>query len=676
MSEQVIPIAGQVDGITETDAARLSVVALHGNTVLGTARLRPDGSYHLILPHAAAHEPSGYSLQLAVLPSTAAAHPDHVTDAPRVTIERDDLEDRLVKAPSLALNPDLIDGWSIFWREWCVSGTVVGSDGCPAPGAEVTVYTVSWGPDGYNQYAQATVTTGPDGTFTLCFPWWDLFYRCWPCEPFWWLCWPWWWEFDILHVIHALEARASSGSQSVALFSPEGSALIRGQGFAAAASAGVPRPDPERTALIARKFANPALRALFPWWWWCCDQPNIIFGVTQGTSTIVAEDPAINTRWCMGSGRTVTLTGNQSTLTICPGPPLPKSGYVWTSVGNVLTTSIDSGGLAQAGGDNSDVAFQGELHLYAAVATDAFDYYQVNGSVWNAPRSRGGTQPPPAAAPAVAPIGAPLWLPVWIWDPATEILTPYSVQMGPFTANGYSNLYATTNARRTQPAPPGLASFPPIPANGQVYWGLQGLVLVAQDTTLLGGIPFGAVDLTLLGFDASFTPVTVSPDGPLTLTIDSTPISTQAVNGITAWVAPGVPALQTGTGECPAYDVGPSGFVEVSVTAQDNNGFLCQYELEGQYGHNNSALVTPPGLRGYKSNPPPSPNNPDYAEQSWAGGTETIIFPGNSLGGLQPPDCCYEFRLYYRKRVTNGYYWPAYDLVEGGFQTISLKFSG
>jgi hypothetical protein len=55
------------------------------------------------------------------------------------------------------------------------------------------------------------------------------------------------------------------------------------------------------------------------------------------------------------------------------------------------------------------------------------------------------------------------------------------------------------------------------------------------------------------------------------------------------------------------------------------------------------------------------------------GGTETIVFPGNTLGGALPPDCCYEFRLYYGKRVTDGYNWPT--LAEGDFQTISLRFS-
>ena len=138
------------------------------------------------------------------------------------------------------------------------------------------------------------------------------------------------------------------GARSVALFRPDSQALIRGQGFAR--NDGVLKADPARTALIARKFANPALRLIFPWRWWCCGEPNVVFGVTQGGSTILAEDPSFDTRWCMTSGQTVTLTGNATTLTTCHGGTLPESGMVWTSVGNILTTSIDAGGLAQGGG--------------------------------------------------------------------------------------------------------------------------------------------------------------------------------------------------------------------------------------------------------------------------------------------------------------------------------------
>jgi hypothetical protein len=45
------------------------------------------------------------------------------------------------------------------------SGTVLGLDGRPAPGADVTVYTVSWSTAGYTEVARATAATGPVGTF-------------------------------------------------------------------------------------------------------------------------------------------------------------------------------------------------------------------------------------------------------------------------------------------------------------------------------------------------------------------------------------------------------------------------------------------------------------------------------------------------------------------------------
>jgi hypothetical protein len=678
MLNKSIAIAGKVRGISEADATKLSAVALRGDTVLASSQVRPNGSYSLSVSSEAAHAESGFALQVAILPATAASSPKSVANAPRATIAREKLSgDRPIEAPHLAMTAELLDGWRIFWPEWCVSGTVVGPDGCPVPAADVTVYSVSWSTGGYTTVPRASVTTGPDGTFTLCFPWWDRLFPCWPCEPYWWMCWPWWWEWDILHVIDALETRVANGAQSVAVFRPDSRALIRGQGFAAAARPAINVQDPARTASIAKKFSNPALREIFPWWWWCCDGPNVTFGVTQGGTTIVPVDPSLDTHWCMESGQSVTLTGNSSALSLCPGGTLPEKGYFWTSVGIIPTTSIDDGGLAQAGGDNADVAFQGYLSLYAAVAPGAFKYYQVNAAVWDNLKRRGGTQPPPPGSSASAPVGSTLWLPVWIYDPSTNTTTGYNVQMGPFTANGYANLYATPSARAdaTLPTPPGLSPFPTIPSGGEVFWGDEGLVLTAQDMTLLNGAPFGGVDLTLIGFDHAFNPVgTEVPGGPLTLAIDSTGM-TESVNGITAYTAPGEKAKPTGGGDCPAYDVGPNGFVLISVTAQDSNGFLCEYELQAQYGHDQVLVVDPPGLRGYVTNPTPAPTNPDYATATWVGGTETMMFPANPGSGNPPPDCCYEFRLYYSKRVTNGYDWPPIALAEGDFQTISLKFS-
>ena len=93
------------------------------------------------------------------------------------------------------------------------------------------------------------------------------------------------------------------------------------------------------------------------------------------------------------------------------------------AVGNILTSSIDTRGLAQDSGDDTDVAFQGTLSLYASFAPGAFDYYQVNGAVWDAPEFRGGTKPPAAVGSAQAPVYSPLYLPAWTWDPVTEVIT-------------------------------------------------------------------------------------------------------------------------------------------------------------------------------------------------------------------------------------------------------------
>jgi len=204
MTEKPIVVTGTVEG-AGADAKNLNVVALRGDTVLARTTLRDDGRYRLALPAHAARAASAYALHLAAVPATAVDHVTRVPNVPRVTLEHEALRQTEITAPHIAVSEQLLKSWGIvFWPEWCVSGTLVGSDGCPVPNAQVTVYTVTWTAAGYSKTAKATVTTGADGTFTLCFPWWRFF--CWPCEP-WWQCWPWWWEEDILHVLTTLEAR-------------------------------------------------------------------------------------------------------------------------------------------------------------------------------------------------------------------------------------------------------------------------------------------------------------------------------------------------------------------------------------------------------------------------------------------------------------------------------------
>jgi hypothetical protein len=665
MAGKSIILTGAVKGAKSIDAARLNVVALRGDEVLARATPRTGGAYRLTVGAEAARAESAYALQVAVVPSTVGDHIDKVANAPRVALARNKLDRDEVEAPAISLNEALLRDWEIYWPEWCVSGVLDGPTGCPAPGAVVTVYTVTWTSMGYVKTPRGSAVTGPDGSFTICFPWWDLYF-CWPCEPFWWLCWPWWWEEDILHVISALEARAQRGSAGVALFQADGLALVRGQGFPTA-RVGPAAPDKARTALIARKLANPALREIFPWWWWCCPGPNIVFGATQGATVVLDEDPAISTRWCMPSGENVTLTGNSQTLTTCNRGALPESGVLWIQVGTTPVTEIDADGCAQFGGDATDVAFAGTLSLFANAAIGAFNYYQVLGSVWGAPGFRGGTEP---AAGTGTPISANLWQIAWIYDPATLTTTAHNVQMGPFTQDGVTGLYASPQLRQTTTTPPGLAAFPPIPAGGAVFWEYQVpcLMLQCDATVLLGGAQFGAVDLTIVGYsDPALPPVTLTPDAPLTLMVDATPLTTVAVGAPSAWVSPGVPAPSTGTGECPAFDVGPTGFVTIPVTVEDGTGFVFGYYLEVDWGNSNFSSVSPVGEIGYAAHA--------NAARDWTGGTSTYTFPGTTSGVPTPPaDCCYEFRLWFGKRVTNGYSGPSLTDLPPTFQTINLKF--
>jgi hypothetical protein len=451
---------------------------------------------------------------------------------------------------------------------------------------------------------------------------------------------------------------------SASLIRPDAKALIRGQGFATARAATL-APDPNRTALIKAKFNNAQLRAIFPWWWWCCDDPNIVFSVTQNGNTILNEDPAIDTRWCFEDGSTVTLVGNQETDTVC-GPGCTPEGFVWTNVGALAVANIDQAtGYAEIpadmGTDYQDMAFQGGLDLYGVYAPGAFSYYQVNAANWGGNPLRGGVKPPAGSG---SPVAAGLARYVYIYDASFNYLGSFLVQLGPFNQNGLVNVYATIEARQTGPTPPGLLPFPNPLGAAHFFWGSPGLLLSASSSVLTGGVPMTGVDFTLVPYDASLNLVGLALDDPLTLTIDNTPLTKANVLGITAFTKNGqIPPV---TGDCPAYDIGPGGYVQIQTDVSDANGHLFEYYVDAEYGHGIAGAVTPPGVRGYKSNPLVSFGDPNYAQNSWVGGVEVMTY-------YPPVDCCYEFRIRAGKRVTDGTNLPS--LADYDFQTINLKVS-
>ena len=688
MPLNTISVLGKVTKLEAADAQRLEAIIVICGQILARGPVQADGSYRINLARASASAKSNYALTLAIAPASSSEHAEHLSEAVQVPLDRKQLiqAEREYRLPDISISEEALKKLLLLCPFYCVSGTVVGPDQCAAPGAQVTVYTVSYSGSGYSKTARATVTTGPDGSFTACFPWCTCRFclRCWPCFPIWWECWPWWWEFDILKVIESLEPRlsaprlsasrsaASAFSGKVSLIRPNAKALVAGQGFQLAPGAEF-APDPQRTALIKSKFSDARLREIFPWWWWCCDEPNIVFSVTQNGNTILDEDPATDTRWCFPDNSSVTLVGNSQTDTICNQGCPPQSGFVWTNVGDLVDVANinQSSGYAElpgdAGTDDQDLAFQGQLNLYGQYAPGTFSYYQVYTASWNGNPLRGGVKP---AAGTGNPVAAPLTRYLYVYDSLSNYVGSYPVQLGPFNQDGLVNLYATIEARESQPAPPGLAAFPTIPPGGSYYWGDPGLMLSAPSSVLTGGVAMTGVDLTLVAYNATELaapdplPLDLTPNDPLTLTIDNTPLTNAEVLGITAFTAGGM--IPVVAGDCPAYDIGPGGYVQIQVNVSDANGHLFEYYVDAEYGHGTSGAVTPPGVRGYKSNPLVSGTDPNYAENSWIGGTETMTY-------TPPVDCCYEFRIRAGKRVTDGSTLPT--LADYDFQTINLKVS-
>ncbi len=684
MASSMISIAGKITKTSQADAQRLSVFITLCGDILSTAPILADGSFRIKLSRAAAAAQSPFALTLGVAPASAGKHLDHLPNVPRVTLQRADLEKAKedFRVSDISISEEVLKTWWRWCPWYCVSGTVTGPDGCAAPGAEVTVYSVNYTGSGYSKIPRSTVTTAADGTFTACFEWCtcSFCFPCWPCWPVWWSCWPWWWEWDILRVIEALEKQpvipgpgpVEGLTSAAALIRPDGRSLMRGQGFNLARGESF-SPDLQRTELIASKLSNARIRERFPWWWWCCDDPNIVFSVKQNGNQIIDENPAISTRWCFEEGSSVSLVGNSDTSTVCHPHCPPEYGFVWTNVGDYVEVADIHDGYADpagyAGTDYWDMPFGGQLFIYGQFAASSpVAYYQVLGGQWAGNPARGGTKP---ALGSGSPIGEPLDRVVYIYNMDGTFNSSHTVRMGPFSQGGLVNLYATPAARQSGPTPPTLLPFPTVPAGGTVFWSHQGLMVhTTASSNLIGGLPTGAVDLALVGYDSALTEVLAPnvpppgpPDEPLTLMIDNSGLTTAKINSITAFKSDGTPATLTSGGQCPAYDLGPGGYVQISVTVTDNNGHLFEYQLSSNYGSSSGGTISPPGTRGYNTNPLGAP---DYAHKSWVGGTEVITY-------YPPTDCCYEFLLRIGKRVTNGDSFPG--IGDDGFQTMTLKVS-
>jgi hypothetical protein len=250
----------------------------------------------------------------------------------------------------------------------------------------------------------------------------------------------------------------------------------------------------------------------------------------------------------------------------------------------------------------------------------------------------------------------------------------------------------TQSQRQNPPAGvTGLGPNPFLPGDVIITWSDPGLI-VSNAAPLLGSAPGGGVDLTLVAYDATGAEVTpLTSNNPLTLMIDTTGLTGHSIDSLSAYTANGTWVGPSGTTDCPSYHIGPGGYILLHVTVTDLdpsassslNEHLYGYEIDTQFGHGSTSVMTAPPHRGYVVNsfPYTAPGtlpgqvygtDPGYAAPntalvSFAGGGDTIqISPAVT--------CCYDFQLWAGKRVTDGesffYTWGNVD-----FWTASIDVS-
>ena len=664
-----VTIRGTLPKLKPEDARRIAVYLVRANEVIAQAPVDDQGRFRIDVQKGLLQSRgTSFPIEAVIAPAAMGRNYDPSRDLPRIPVDLNKLDvvkrELVLPTDRIDLSDAVLQLWWLWCRNYCVSGIVVGPNGCPVPGAEVTVSNVLHASGGgFTVTPRKTVIADSTGHFTACFEWCSFCYG-WPCRPFWWHCWPWWWDWDILRVLEEIEGRLAVQRPPIGpvppgplqvqriglpLKQPTSADLMIGQGFADPQRFQARLvPDHARTELIRRKFSDARIRALFPWWWWCCENPNILFTVRQGANLIVDEQPATDTRWCFPNHGNVTLVGNEQTITACGNDTHPAHGFVWTRVGNTLVNTIVNGyAQGNPAGNDSDMAFTGTLDIFGEFAlASPVAYYQVLAGQWSGNPARGGTPP----ASTGIPIDDDLYNYAFMLH-AGGVVTVEAVKMGPFNHLGHANLYATQESRSAVPA--GL--LPPFPSGAFIAWGYSGRKVDTAASNLIGG-SLGAVTLSVTGFDSAFNPVALPPntDDTLTLEIDTTGLTAAHINSFQAFNSSGTPVISTGaSGACPAFNVGPGGYVVLNVTVRDDNGHLADYELVPNFGHSSTG-TTIPDVRGYRSPLPfsPSPAPGPYAEpvialKSFPGGTENITF-------YPTVDCCYDFRLNVQKRVTDG----------------------
>jgi len=96
-------------------------------------------------------------------------HLEHLPNIPKIALKRQELEkaEKEYRIAAISISSEVLKLWWTWCRWYCVSGTVVGPDGCPVPAADVTVYSVGYTGSGYSRFRELPSPRAPMHLYRL-----------------------------------------------------------------------------------------------------------------------------------------------------------------------------------------------------------------------------------------------------------------------------------------------------------------------------------------------------------------------------------------------------------------------------------------------------------------------------------------------------------------------------
>ena len=327
--------------------------------------------------------------------------------------------------PTLSVRPTLVDGKSQYtirpivitepiwaeWLIWCrtftITGYLMGLDGNPVPGAQLSAFNVDrfwWWSS--TQQVGPTVITDPNGYFSITFEW------C--CG---WLPWYWWalrqWRLDpvlvdkiesVLQLNPELRVNPPSPilSLGVSELNPQPLPPSPAKQRALTTRTGVSATEIGPTNLAALRdqmlnllpavpeFERICLWPWCPWWPWLDCDPNIIFQATQscgGLSQVILSETVWQAQMDIPTNLNVTLTANANACTIPSQQTGPEGAcFLFTGCCSEQASSIGLTGSGVLAGfadpGSEDRPFTGGINItgqfgFSASDLDYADYYGI-----------------------------------------------------------------------------------------------------------------------------------------------------------------------------------------------------------------------------------------------------------------------------------------------------------